>query len=84
MVVLPAMRAFSRPLRTWARMILAGTPVRASASGTPSSGRFSMGTQGVFFESVMTEAMRRGRREDASGRLPWTGPDWGGDEAVPT
>ena len=24
MVVLPAMRAFSRPLRTWARMILAG------------------------------------------------------------
>ena len=26
MVVLPAMRAFSRPLRTWARMILAGMP----------------------------------------------------------
>ena len=43
-VVLPAMHALRRPLRTLARMILAGTPVRASTSSTPSSGRFSIGT----------------------------------------
>ena len=52
MVVLPAMRAFSRPLRTWARMILAGTPVRASASGTPSRGAFGDGDVGLLLGVV--------------------------------
>ena len=52
MVVLPAMRAFSSPLRTWARMIFAGTPVRASASGTPSRGAVGDGDVGLLLGVV--------------------------------